>query len=290
MRCTFLALMSLTAVPSLLAAAEEPPVVYLWDKGAPGFETRKDERERRNVRKNGEYSVTNVHNPYMTVFLPPKDRATGAAVVICPGGGHREMWVLHEGENVARWLSEHGVAAFVLRYRLAREKGSPYQIAEHALQDGRRAVRVARSRAQEWGVNPRRVGLMGFSAGGEVVALVSGQPGPRKETADDPVERQSARPDFQALVYPGPQGIRGQTVTKETPPAFILVGDEDNAVRWLVPYYQALKAAGVSSELHVYAKTPHGFGFRPGRATRPVDSWPQRFYDFLAVEGMLKKE
>jgi acetyl esterase/lipase len=288
MRCPLLAVVSLVGVPSLLRAADEPPVVYLWDRGAPGFESRKDEKEHRNVRKNGEYSVTNVHNPYMTAFLPPKDKATGAAVVICPGGGHREMWVLHEGENEARWLSEHGVAAFVLRYRLGREKGSPYKIAEHALQDGQRAVRLVRSRAREWGIDPRHVGLMGFSAGGEVVAMVAGQPGPGKEGADDPVERQSARPDFQALIYPGPLGVREQKVTKETPPAFILVGDEDNAVRWLVPYYQALKKAGVSAEMHIYARTPHGFGFRPGRATRPVDSWLQRFHDFLAVEGMLK--
>jgi endo-1,4-beta-xylanase len=271
-------------------AADEPPVVPLWEKGAPGFEARKDEKEKRNVQKSGEYNVTGVHNPTLTVFLPPKDRATGAAVILCPGGGHRELWVLHEGDNVAKWLAERGVAAFVLHYRLAREAGSPYKIAEHALQDGQRAVRLVRSRAQEWGVNPARVGMMGFSAGGEVVALVCRNPDKGKEGADDPVERQSCRPDFQALVYSGPQGIAQQTVTKEAPPAFILVGDEDNAAKWLVEHYQALKKAGVSAELHVYAKTPHGFGFRPDKATRPVSTWPQRFLEFLDAEGMLKKE
>src|SRR3954469_12207085 len=97
-------------------AAEEPPVVPLWEKGAPGFEDRKDEKENRDVQKSGEYRVTNIHNPYLNVFLPPKDKATGAAVVLAPGGGHRELWVMHEGEYVAQWLSEHGVAAFVLRY------------------------------------------------------------------------------------------------------------------------------------------------------------------------------
>ena len=121
----------------------------MWAKGAPGFESRKNEKEKHNVQKSGEYSVTNVHNPYLTVFLPPKDKATGAAVVIAPGGGHRELWVLHEGEHVAKWLSERGVASFVLRYRLAREKDSPYKIAEHALQDGQRAVRLVRSRAKD---------------------------------------------------------------------------------------------------------------------------------------------
>jgi acetyl esterase/lipase len=211
-------------------------------------------------------------------------------VVIAPGGGHRELWVLHEGENEAKWLSERGVAAFVLRYRLAREKDSKYKIAEHALQDGQRSVRLVRSRAQEWGINPARVGMMGFSAGGEVVALVCRNPDNGKEGAEDPVERQSCRPDFQALVYSGPQGIVRQTIMKETPPTFIVVGDEDNAATWLVEHYQALKKAGVSSELHVYAKTPHAFGFRPNKTSRAVDAWLQRLYEFLDSEGMVRRE
>jgi endo-1,4-beta-xylanase len=275
---------------SVCARADEPSIVPLWEKGAPGFEERKDEQEKRNVQKSGEYNVTNVHNPYVTVFLPSREKATGAAVIIAPGGGHRELWVLHEGENEARWLSEHGVAAFVLRYRLAREKGSKYKIAEHALQDGQRAVRLVRSRAKDWGINPSRVGMMGFSAGGEVVALVCRNPDKGKEEAPDPIDRESCRPDFQALVYSGPQGIVRQTITKETPPTFIVVGDEDNAAVWLVAHYQALKKAGVSAELHVYAKTPHAFGYRPNRTSRPVDTWLQRFYEFLGAEGMLKKE
>ena len=197
----------------LVARADDPPVVPLWDKGAPGFESRKDEKENRAVQKSGEYKVTNVHNPYLTVFLPSKDKATGAAVIIAPGGGHRELWVLHEGENVAKWLSERGVAAFVLRYRLAREKGSPYKIAEHALQDGQRAVRLVHAHAKDWGVNPARIGMMGFSAGGEVVALVCRNPDSGKEGAADPVDRESCRLDFQALVYSGPQGIVRQTIT-----------------------------------------------------------------------------
>jgi endo-1,4-beta-xylanase len=291
MRHGLLSLLALTCtlLPAVWAAAE-PPVVPLWPKGAPGFENRKDEKEVRDVQKSGEYKVTNVHNPYLTVFLPPKEKATGAAVIICPGGGHRELWVMHEGENVARWLSEHGVAAFVLRYRLAREKDSPYKIDEHALQDGQRAVRLVRSRAKEWNINPSRIGLMGFSAGGEVTALVCRNPDKGKPGADDPIDRESCRPDFQALIYSGPLGIARQTVTKETPPTFIVVGDEDNAVTWLVEHYQALKKAGVSSELHVYAKTPHGFGYRPNRLTRPADAWLQRFQEFLEIEGMLKKE
>jgi endo-1,4-beta-xylanase len=290
---------NLTALTLLLLAAvgratdetpAAPPEVPLWPNGAPGFENRKDEKEVKNARTNGEYNITNVHNPSLTVFLPPRDKATGAAVVIAPGGGHRELWVLHEGINEARWLSEHGIAAFVLKYRLGREKDSPYKIDVHALQDGQRAVRLVRSRAKEWGVNPSRVGIMGFSAGGEVAALVCNHPDKGKEGADDSVERQSCRPDFQALVYSGPLGIRGQTVTKDMPPTFILVGDNDGAVNWLTNHYLALKKAGVSAELHVYANTPHGFGFRGLDERRPVSNWLQRFDDFLGSQGMLKKD
>jgi endo-1,4-beta-xylanase len=284
---TFLALA--TILPASGAADDPRPEVPLWPNGAPGSESRKDEKEVREVQKSGEYKVTNVHNPTLTVFLPPKDKATGTAVVICPGGGHRELWVLHEGENEAKWLADRGIAAFVLKYRLAREKGSPYKIAEHALADGQRAMRLVRSKAKEWNIDPDRVGMMGFSAGGEVVALVCAKAEKGKEDAADPVDRQSARPDFQALVYSGPQGIVKQTVTKDMPPTFILVGDDDNAATWLVDHYAALKKAGVSAELHVYAKTPHGFGLRASKTNRPVDSWPQRFEEFLAAEGMLKK-
>ncbi len=281
----------LFASPAALAA--NPPLIHLWANGAPGFEGRKDEKEVRDRQnKDGEYRLTNVHNPYVTVFPPPREKATGAAVVICPGGGHRELWPMHEGENVALWLADRGVAAVVLRYRLAREKGSPYKIDVHALQDGQRAVRLVRSHAKEWGVNPDRVGMMGFSAGGEVVALVCRHPDKGNPDAADPIDRESSMPNFQALVYSGPLGIANQTVTKETaPPTWIVVGDDDNAARWLVPYYEALKKAGVSAELHVFAKTPHGFGFRPYRPTsRPADAWPQLFYEFLGAEGMLKKE
>ncbi len=129
---------------------------------------------------------------------------------------------------------------------------------------------------------------MGFSAGGEVAAWVCNNPDKGKEGADDPVERQSCRPDFQALIYSGPLGIRGQAVTKEMPPTFICVGDNDNAATWLTDHYRALKKAGVSAELHIYANTPHGFGFRGIDERRPVTTWLRRFEEFLGEEGMLK--
>jgi endo-1,4-beta-xylanase len=274
---------------SRLADAAEPLVVPLWDKGAPGFENRKGEKEIRQVQKSGEYKVTNIHNPSLTVFLPSPAKNTGTAVILAPGGGHRELWVMHEGENVARWLNERGIAAFVLRYRLGREKGSPYKIAEHALQDGQRAVRLVRAHAREWGVDPARVGMMGFSAGGEVVAMVAGHADAGSKEAADPVDRESSRLAFQALIYSGPLGIVREKATSDMPPAFILVGDEDNAAKVLVEHYQALRKAKVSAELHVYAKTPHGFGYRPQKTARPVDIWLERFVGFLSAEGILKK-
>ena len=212
-------------------ANEEPQVIPLWSNGVPGFEDRKDMPEVKTDKPLGEFTITNVQNPSLTVFLSPKDKATGAAVVIVPGGGHRELWMKHEGLNEAKWLSDHGVACFVLKYRLAREKDSPYKLPDAPTQDGQRAMRLVRSRAEEWGIDPHRIGILGFSAGGELAAMVCDAAGNEtqgkgKDDADDPIERQSARPDFQALVYSGPLGIRGQTITKEMnlPPTFIAVG------------------------------------------------------------------
>ncbi len=280
-------LLLVLATPVVAADSVEIP---LWEKGAPGFEDRKDEKEVRDVQKSGEYKVTNVHHPTVTVILPPKDKATGAAVVILPGGGHRELWMMHEGINPGRWLADHGVAAFVVKYRLGREKGSPYKLDIHPVQDAQRAIRLVRSRAAEWNVNPTRVGIMGFSAGGETAAMVCNASATGTGDAPDAIDRQSARPDFQALVYSGPLGIRDAQVTKALPPTFILVGDNDGAATWLVNHQLALKKAGVSSELHVYANTPHGFGLRENKTRRPVDSWPERFLEFLSAEGMLKKD
>jgi endo-1,4-beta-xylanase len=268
--------------------AAEPIEIPLWEKGAPGFESRKDEKEHRDVQKNGEYRVTNVHNPTLTVILPPKEKATGAAVVIFPGGGHHELWMMHEGINPGKWLADHGITAFVVKYRLAREKDSPYKIEVHSVQDAQRAIRMVRARAQEWNVDPNRVGIMGFSAGGETAAMVATAPNPTTDVGDA-IERASAKPTFLALVYPGPLGVRDAKVTKDYPPMFMLVGDNDGAGTVLVNHYLALKKAGVSAELHVYAKTPHGFGLRDNKVKKPVDSWPERFQEFLAAEGMLKQ-
>src|SRR5947209_2275115 len=160
-----LSLVTLSLSLPAFSYAQNPAIIPLWQNGPPGFEARKGEPEK--VKKNGniEANVTNVHNPSLTVYLPSKGQPT-AGIVICPGGGHSNLAIEHEGHNVARWLADHGVAGFVLKYRLAREKGSPYKIDEHAFQDAQRALRLVRSNSKEWNVNPAKIGIMGFSAGG----------------------------------------------------------------------------------------------------------------------------
>jgi len=272
--------------------AADPPMIPLWEKGPPGFEDKKDVKETRDrlSKETGEYRVTGVHNPYITAFIPSKEKATGCGVVIVPGGGHRELWVKHEGENLAAWLSERGIAAVVLRHRLPREVGSPYKLDVHPAQDGQRALRLMRSKAKEWNLDPKRIGMMGFSAGGETVAMVCRKAEKGDPNATDPIDRESAVPSFQAHVYSGPLGLRGATITKEnSPPVFLLVGDADGAKAVLIQHYLDVKKVGVSAELHVLAKAGHGFGFRPyKKAGGTLDTWPQLFVSFLAAEGMMK--
>ena len=271
-----------------LAVATEPPVVLLWPKGAPGSEGKPAEEALR-LSPTGERVLSSVHRPSLTVYLPSKDTATGAAVIIAPGGGHRELWTDHEGHNVAKWLSGRGVAAFVLKYRLAREKESTYTVEGHALADTQRAIRVARSRATEWGIDPERIGVMGFSAGGELAALVSVRNPPPAENPTDPIERLSSKPAFQALVYPAIP--RDMPLSKDTPPAFLVCGENDrqNISQGLPELYLALKRAAASAELHVYAGVGHGFGMRE-TTKGAVASWTTRFHEWLDSSGFLKRK
>jgi acetyl esterase/lipase len=161
-------ILTLLLLPTSLWAQTEPTVIPLWPKGAPGFENRRNEPEQAK-----DYWVRNVHNPSLTVFLPPKDKANGAAVVVCPGGGHRLLVYTAEGIDPAKFLNSLGITVFVLKYRLGRDTLSPYKIDVHARQDGLRAMRLVRSRATEFGLDTNRIGMMGFSAGGEVVDMVA---------------------------------------------------------------------------------------------------------------------
>jgi acetyl esterase/lipase len=272
---------------SFCALAADPQPVFLWPNGAPGSEGKTAEEKVRSAGPNDTRIVSIVHRPSITPYLPSRETATGAAVVIAPGGGHSELWMDHEGYNVAAWLSQHGVAGFVLKYRLAREPGSTYKVDEHAFADIERAIRVVRAHAAEWGVDPQRIGVMGFSAGGELAALAATRFDAGQETAADPVDRQSSKPAFQALIYPAIP--KDMALSKDTPPAFLACGENDrqNISQGLPELYLALKRAGASAELHVFSGVGHGFGLRA--TTRgAIAQWPSRFYDWLDARGLLK--
>jgi endo-1,4-beta-xylanase len=263
--------------------------VPLWANGAPGSEGMSGKQELVVPAKPGDSThLSNIHNPSLLVYLPPKGKATGAAMIVAPGGGHRFLSIDTEGTNVAEWLSSIGIAAFVLKYRLAREEGSPYKVEVHPYADGQRAVRMIRARGAEWGVNPSKIGFMGFSAGGEVAVMVSTKYDAGNAEAADPIERQSSKPDYQILIYPG---IRADTVTvtKDTPPTFMLCADDDKGPSTAIPaLYLKLKEAGVPAELHIYASGGHGFGLRPGDTRKNViySTWAARLQDWMADVGM----
>jgi endo-1,4-beta-xylanase len=272
---------------AVLWATEEPPVIMVWPGDAPGSEG-KTGAEKVRVTPDGEHVVSSIHHPSLTVYLPPKEQATGAAVVICPGGGHRELWMDHEGYNIARWLAAHGVAGIILKYRLAREEGSTYQVETHALADAQRAMRLVRSHGAEWGIDPARVGIMGFSAGGEIAALTGMRFDAGVAGAADPVDRQGCRPAFQALIYPG--NSKSIAPAKDSPPAFLVCGYDDrpDISEGLAQVYLRFKQAGVPAELHIFTGTGHGFGLRTRNAF-PAGAWPERFREWLADRGFLGK-
>lgn len=267
-------------------AAAEPAEIALWPGGAPGSEG-KDAPEKVRITEGGDHVVSGVHKPSITPYLPEAGRATGAAVLVIPGGGHSALWMDHEGYNLARVLQSRGMAAFVLKYRLARETNSTYTIRGHALADTQRALRLIRSRAAEWRIDPRRLGAVGFSAGGELVWLASANPGNGSSDATDPVERQSARPDFLGFIYPGRSG--DIQPDPNSPPAFLACAFDDrkDISEGLAEVYLRFKRAGVPAELHVYSSGGHGFGLRE-KNPRPVGRWSDRFEEWLSDSGFLK--
>jgi endo-1,4-beta-xylanase len=222
------------------------------------------------------------------VYLPARGTGTGAAVLVIPGGGHSEIWIDHEGYNVASFLSSHGVAAFVLEYRLARERGSTYTVEGTELGDVQRAVRTIRSRSKEWAIDPRHVGVIGFSAGGELAALASTRGDAGKTDAIDPIERESSHPNFQGLLYPAiPKDTR---LTATTPPTFIACGamDRTNISQGTAEYYLALARLHVPAELHIYAGIGHGFGIRVSNQ-KPVADWPELFVEWMGMQKFLAR-
>ena len=192
----------------------------------------------------------------------------------------------HEGNSLGEWFAEHGIAAFVLKYRLAREAGSTYTVDDHALADTRRAIRMVRSRANQWQINPDRIGILGFSAGGELAALAAMKSDAGQSDSLDVFDRVSSRPDFQVLIYPG--SSNRFTVEAGMPPAFIALGAKDrpDISIGMAELYLKYKQAGVPAELHVYSNADHGFGFRP-ESTSAAGDWPLRLREWLVDSKLL---
>lgn len=278
---------SILLIAAFAALAAEPEVIYLWPNGAPGSEGKTGE-EKVQVTKGGDHVISNVHKPSITVFLPSKETATGAAILIAPGGGHSTLWVDHEGYNPAKWFAEHGIAGFVLKYRLAREPGSTYTVEGTSLEDTQRAIRLIKSRADAWGIDPARIGVIGFSAGGELAALAATHVAEGKPDAPDPIDRFNSRVGFFGLMYPAIP--KDMPLSKDMPPAFLVCGENDrqNISQGLPELYIAMKKAGAEAELHVYTKVGHGFGVR-ATTKGPVSEWPQRFYEWMDARGLLKR-
>jgi acetyl esterase/lipase/sugar phosphate isomerase/epimerase len=287
-----LLLLSAGGLPATYAF-QAPPVVYLWPDGSATLKGQ-NEKEITNPpeAKAGPQlrQVRNIHRPSLEVFLPPRDKATGTALIVAPGGGHRELNVGTEGYDLVDWLNKMGVAVFVLKYRLAQTPNYQYTVEGEALQDTQRAIRIIRSRAREWGINPGRVGILGFSAGGALAALADIRFDRGNLEAGDPIEQQSCRPDFVGLVYGGWNPAMNITAPKDAAPAFLTSAGVDDrfAATRSVELYNSLLAAGVPTELHIYGHGGHAGGIKP-RDGIPFGTWHHRFHEWMADLGLLKQ-
>ncbi len=289
-------LFGLFAVLSLAlpSSAQSPIVKNLWPGKAPG-EVKELPPEADQDSKPGQLAIRrlgNVSIPQLTVSFPPTGKANGTAVVVAPGGGYSILAMEHEGTEVATWLNSLGITAVVLKYRVPkREMQSPENLA--MLQDAQRTLGLVRANAKEWNLDPKRIGMLGFSAGGHLTASLCTNYESRAYDAVDAADKESCRPDFAILVYPG--GVIGKdgilskqlAVSKDTPPMFFAhASDDPVSSENSIALYRALKSANVPAELHLYASGGHGFGLRPGKG--PASSWPARAADWMTNRGVLK--
>lgn len=277
-----LAPLFLALLPVAVFAQAEPMVIPLWLNGAPGFENRKNEPERAQ-----DWWVRNVHNPSITVFLPPPGKANGCAVVVAPGGGFRELVFNAEGRQAAEYLNSLGVTAFALKYRLPNEDGSPYRL-DHVRQDAYRALRLVRGRAAEFHVDPKRIGMLGFSAGGAVVNMVAYDKGDGDPAAADPIDRVNGRPNFEMMVYPG--GNPPRRVPGDTGPLFMVCANDDEygCDKVTLALLNEFRAAKVPVELHLFAEGKHAFNMGDRSTFSAVRGWPVRMADWMKDRGLLQ--
>jgi acetyl esterase/lipase len=293
---------SLIVIISLSGMAQDFKL-KVWPNGAPdsnGMTLPEEVFEGKRVR--------NVSEAEIYVYLPKIEINTGAAIVICPGGGYGMEAMDHEGYDMADWLAKQGVAGIVLKYRL------PYGHDQIPLEDAQRAIRLVRQKASQWGINIAKVGIAGSSAGGHLASTAGTRFDLGKSDATDPLEKFSCRPDFMLLLYPvitfseefGHMGSRTNLigtgnkwelvekysnelhVTAQTPPTFLILADDDNAVppRNSIEFYMALKKFKIPAEMHIFSNGGHGFGMN--KINQPVDQWPNLFAQWMKAEGITK--
>ncbi len=264
-------------------AQDSMQVIHLWQNGAPGFEKLRNEPEQAK-----DWWVRNINDPSITVYPAPKENANGTAVVVCPGGGFLNIVYNSEGRDAAKFLNSLGITAFVLKYRLFRMENSPYK-QENPTQDIFRAMKLVKSRAKEFNVDTAKLGVMGFSAGGEVAGWVSYRFKENHNASNDDIDKISARPSFQILIYPGPLCVP-DSVSSDAPPTFLLASNGDDCCSEpIIKLVQMHRKAKVPVEMHLYEKGAHAFnmGYRTEYIT--LKNWPQRLADWMKDNGWVKK-
>ena len=271
-------------LPCIVMAQSQPEVIHLWKNGAPGFESRKDIPEEAK-----DYWVRNINNPSITVFKPAKEKANGCAVLIAPGGGFRELVYNAEGKQAAEFFNTLGITAFVLKYRLPGQMFSPYSI-DNVKQDAYRSIRLIRSRAKEFEIDPNRIGILGFSAGGAVVMMVAFDKGDGDPKSTDSIDRANGRPNFLMMVYPGGQAPK--KIPSNTPPAFLICANDDEygCDKVTLDLLEKFRDAKVPVEAIFFAKGKHAFNMGDRSQYIAVRNWPLRMADWISDRGFLKPE
>jgi acetyl esterase/lipase len=254
---------------SLENSFAQEKVISIWHGLAPGTESRQN-----NEKKSGG-SITEIYQPDLTIFLPSKQDENHAAVVVLPGGGYKSVVIEKEGYSIAKWLNENGITAFVLKYRLKPKE---------ALQDAQRALSLIRLRANEYGINPDKIGVIGFSAGGHLAANLATHC--EKDDMNDKIDSTSCKPNFMIQVY-GAVAEFTCDVSKDTPPTYLVHAGDDSRVpvTQSIDFYKALKKYGVPAELHVYEKGEHGFALRENKL--PIKNWVNSCLDWLTGQKII---
>ncbi len=282
-------------VLALSARGADPTPVKLWPGKAPG-ETKDIGAEKYLEAKKGQLEVkrlANVSEPAITIYAPPKDKANGTAVIVVPGGGYNILAIEHEGSDVCEWLNKLGVTAVLLKYRVPkREAQTPDNLA--MVQDAQRAITLVRGMSKELGIDPIRVGMLGFSAGGHLAVCTALTKKRLYEKVDKSDEQFGHEPNFAILVYPAylvdkDGALKPEfEVKKDSPPMFFAHANDDPVTPLSsVALYSALKKNNVPAELHIYATGGHGFGMK--KVPHPCASWPDRAGDWMKSRGLLEK-